>query len=357
MSAGKASCGIARSVQCATTSGMAQLIHGLRISGTRNHLKHYVGNMLSVPNRAASSTAVHHAFETLKVIDHSGGVIEVQLNRPSKANAMNKSMWRELRHCFDSGLDSTVDALSSSTGAHPRIDLAATRAVLLTAAGANFTSGLDLQDHVDVLGGGAVGKEAAGSVDAARRMFALKRMIASYQASITSLEACPCPVIAVIHGACVGGGVDLVAAADIRVASSDAWMCVKEVDLGLAADVGTLQRLPRIVGNESLARELIYTARRFTAAEALSFGAVSSVLPDKQGAFDHAMSIARSIASKSPVAVQGSKAALLFSRDHPVSSGLAYQQAWNAGALQTSDISEAAMAAMQKREARFPDMQ
>lgn len=135
---------------------------------------------------------------------------------------------------------------------------------------------------------------------------------------------CQKPVIACVHGFCVGGGVDLMTACDIRYCTQDAWYSVKEVDIGLAADIGTLQRFPKIVGNDSLVRELVYTARKFTSEEANKLGLVSKIVPDYDALMKAGFELAKEIASKSPVAVQGSKINLIYSRDHSVEESLKF---------------------------------
>ena len=225
--------------------------------------------------------------------------------------------------------------------------------MLLTGGEAkHFSSGLDLRDHAGVLGGlGGDGEEGA---DTARRAAHLHRsLIRAYQESFASIEACPKPVIALVHGACVGGGVDMVTAADIRLASADATFCVKEVEVGLAADLGTLQRLPRCVRGDSWAREVCLTAREFSAEEAAREGLVSAVLPSKAELRARGLEVASSIAKLSPVAVQGTKVHLNYSRGRTVADALEYQAAWNMAMLQTDDIPEAAGAAMTGQEARF----
>lgn len=183
------------------------------------------------------------------------------------------------------------------------------------------------------------------------------------------MERCPQPVITCIHGACIGGefiyhnkifvdspyvlfisiaGVDLVLASDIRLASKDAWFSIKEVDIGLAADVGTLQRIEKCTGNSSLVRELAYTARKFDAEEALRFGMISKVLPTREALEAYALDMATQIASKSPIGILGTKVNLLYSRDHSVKDSLEYIQAWNAAMLQTGDLAKAAMASLTK---------
>ncbi|NXE57950.1 ECH1 protein, partial [Casuarius casuarius] len=186
--------------------------------------------------------------------------------------------------------------------------------------------------------------------DAARRAWKLRQKIRAYQESFSALEKCPKPVIAAVHGACIGGGVDLVTACDIRYCSQDAWFQVKEVDIGLAADVGTLQRLPKIVGSQSLVNELAFTARKLTAPEALSCGLVSRVFPDKAALLQGALELAATVASKSPVAVQGTKVNLVYARDHPVPEGLRYAATWNMSMLQTEDVLKSVQAALEKKD-------
>ena len=161
---------------------------------------------------------------------------------------------RELKECFD-GLNEDQDC----------------RAIVLSGAGKIFTAGLDLKDAMKLA------QEMGEIEDVGRRGYLLNKKIKTYQDSISSLERCLKPVIVAVHSACVGAGVNLITAADIRYCTEDAWFTVKEVDIGLAADVGALQRLPKVVGNASLARELCFTGRKFDSKEALSFGLVSRV--------------------------------------------------------------------------------
>lgn len=225
--------------------------------------------------------------------------------------------------------------------------------MILTGGSAkHFTSGIDLMDHVDLLSPSSSGEDGDGP-DVARRAWALKKHIARYQASFTAIENCPKPVIAAVHGACIGGGVDMICAADVRLATSDAFFCVKEVAIGLAADVGTLQRLPKVVASDSWVREICYTARNVPAAEAEKFGLVSRVLADRASMEAEAVAMATRIAGMSPVAVQGTKINLNYSRGRTVAEGLEYQSAWNASMLQTADLPEAAQAGMTGAVPRF----
>lgn len=264
-------------------------------------------------------------FETLRVTPEREHVVHVELHRPDKRNAMNAAFWREMVECFQ---DIAQDP--------------ACRAVVISGAGKIFTAGIDLVE---------MGSEflMVGGEDTARKAWQLQQKIRQYQESFSVLEKCPKPVIAAVHGACIGGGVDLISACDIRYCTEDAWFQVKEVDIGLAADVGTLQRLPKIVGSQSLVNELAFTARKMMAPEARSCGLVSRVFPDKAALLRGALELAAAIAARSPVAVQGTKVNLVYSRDHPVADGLRFMAAWNMSMLQTDDILKSAQAAMEKK--------
>ncbi|XP_021353466.1 delta(3,5)-Delta(2,4)-dienoyl-CoA isomerase, mitochondrial-like isoform X2 [Mizuhopecten yessoensis] len=268
-------------------------------------------------------------FETLKVTQPKEFVTQVEMNRPKKLNAMNKAFWSEMRTCFQQ-LNSDSDC----------------RVIVLSGAGKVFTAGLDLTDLDTV----AV---MQSDLDPSRKAFMIRGTIADYQETFTVIEKCTKPVIAAIHNACIGGGIDMTSACDIRYATQDSFFQIKEVDIGLAADVGTLQRFPKIVGNDSLVRELIYTARRFHSDEAKEMGFVSRIFPDKESMLTGAMDIAEIIASKSPVAVQGSKVSLVFSRDHSVREGLEHVAVWNQGMLQSEDVMKAVMAGMEKKTPKF----
>ncbi|XP_063236166.1 delta(3,5)-Delta(2,4)-dienoyl-CoA isomerase, mitochondrial [Bacillus rossius redtenbacheri] len=271
--------------------------------------------------RNCSNISKELNFETLSVKETRPFVFHVELNRPEKLNAMNRAMWCDIGKCF------------TALGDNPDC-----RVIVLSGAGKIFTAGLDFSDSSSLT---SAFEEHA---DVARRCNALRKTIKLYQDSITSLEVCPKPVISAIHSACVGGGVDLVVAADIRLCSSDAWFQVKEVDIGMAADVGTLQRLPRVVGSDSLARELCYTARKMLAPEAKECGFVSRVCDSRESVVNAAITMATEIASKSPVAVQLTKRSIVYSRDHSVQEGLDHILDWNMTMLQSEDFMKAMMA-------------
>ncbi|KAK9831511.1 hypothetical protein WJX81_004189 [Elliptochloris bilobata] len=237
-------------------------------------------------------------------------------------------MWAELPQALEA-LD-----------AHPDV-----RAVLLTGQGKNFCAGIDfsaLAGVVRVLDAGCPGR--------ARER--LLRDIQRWQASLTALERCRWPVIAAIDGACIGAGVDMITACDIRYCTESAYFCVKEVDLAITADMGTLQRLPGIVG-DGAARELALTARRLGASEALALRLVSAVHPDAVALRIAAARTAAAIAARSPLAVAGTKRVLLHSRDHTVADGLEFVAAYNSALLPSADLQEVFRAVSAREQPRF----
>lgn len=268
-------------------------------------------------------------FSTLKV-DVDGHVAHIRFNRPDKANALNDAMWQELRAAFE-----WVD------------ETAAVRAVVLSGEGKHFCSGIDLTLFMGV-------QSLIDDACDARKREKLRRLIVALQQSVSSLEACGKPVIAAVHGACVGGGLDIALAADFRYASRDAVFGVREVDIGMVADVGTLQRLPRMVG-EGVAREMALTGADVGAEEALSTRLVNRVFDDADACVAAALATARTIAAKSPVAVRGSKHVLNYSRDHSIADGLQYIATWNAGMLLSEDLIQAAMSSMTRQAPQFRD--
>lgn len=167
-----------------------------------------------------------------------------------------------------------------------------------------------------------LGQEMGETEDVARKGIVLERTIKLYQDSISAVERCPKPVIMAVHQACIGAGVDLITAGDIRYSTQDAFFQVKEVEIGMAADVGTLQRLPKVIGSQSLVRELCFTGRRFEAVEAERSGLISRVYPDKDALVSGALAVAEDIAGKSPIAVQTTKESLVYSLEHTNQEGL-----------------------------------
>ena len=183
----------------------------------------------------------------------------------------------------------------------------------------------------------------------------MRRHIDDFQAAITSIEKCEKPVIAALHGWCLGLGIDISVCADVRICAKDTRFAVKEVDIGLAADIGTLSRLPKVVGNGSWVKDVCLSASQFSADEAERVGFVSWVGKSggKEEVIQEALRWAEVVASKSPIAVQGTKEILNWSRSRSVEDGLRYTSVWNSAALQTDDVMEATKAGIQKRRPRF----
>lgn len=265
------------------------------------------------------------SFSTLLISQPTECVTHVELNRPEKRNAMNRAFWSEMVTCF------------SDIAEDPNC-----RVVVVSGVGKIFTAGIDLMDMAgDVL-------QPEGD-DTARISWNIRKTISKYQETFSVIEKCPKPVVVAVHGACIGGGVDLITACDIRLCTQDAWFQVKEVDIGLAADVGTLQRLPKVIGSRSLVNELALTSRKMYADEARSSGLVSRVFVDKEAMMEAALEMAGEIAARSPVAVQGTKLNLIYSRDHSVQEALDYMATWNMSMLQTQDVMKSAQASMEKK--------
>ncbi len=239
-------------------------------------------------------------------------VAHVKMIRPERHNSMIPAFWGEL--------PAIVDELSAS---------GSVRAMVLSAEGRNYCSGMDLEVFT---GDNAVSAASGPSGHRSRRNERFRSTALKLQDSFSAMERARFPVLAAIQGACVGGGVDMVSATDIRYATADAWFAITEIDIGMTADVGTLQRMPKLVA-EGIVRELAYTGRRWTAEEAHAAGFVNAVYPDHETMVDAVLDIAGQIATKSPMAVWGTKQTMHYTRDHSVADGLefiaAFQLAMN----------------------------
>lgn len=257
-------------------------------------------------------------------IEKEGQVAWLILNRPEKRNTMTWEFFRELAEQF------------SAFDEDPEI-----RAVVIRAEGRMFTAGLDLVAASSLLGDGSAAYREG-----------LRKKIFELQDGISSIERCRKPVIAAVHGPCIGGGVDLLTACDIRLASRDAIFSIRETRLGIVADVGTLQRLPTIIGH-GWSRELALTGRNFTAEEALKMGFITRLAEDREALLREARTLAEEIASLPPLAVQGVKDTLLQGRDHGVYPGLAYVAQKNAALIPNEDMMEAVAAFLEKRTPVF----
>ena len=264
------------------------------------------------------------------VVSREGGVAHVELARADRLNAMDHAMF--------SAIGNTFRAL----GTDPAV-----RAIVLSGRGRHFTAGIDL--HY------ASGQFGGGSGDPGRGAESRLRHIHWLQEAFSAVEQARPPVIAAIHGGCIGAGVDLASACDLRIASADAFFQVAEVDVAITADLGTLQRLAHLVP-EGLVRELAYTGRRMEAVEAGRLGLVNRVEESRESAIASALEMAGMIASKSPLAVAGAKMSLNYSRGRTVEEGLRHVAMWNAAALVSADLETAVTARLSKGEARFADL-
>ena len=269
--------------------------------------------------------------------EHDNSVIRVEfdehvavlsLDRPEKMNAMGQAIWEELPAAIDR-IDANDDI----------------RAVALVANGPAFSVGLDFIDMIPQLGLNSAGPDG-------HRQRELHRLIRKMQAAVTAVERCRVPVVAAIHGYCLGAGVDLITACDIRVASQDAIFGVREPRVAIVADLGTLQRLPRLIG-VGQARELIYSGRDFDSNEALQLGLVNRVLADPARTRASAISLAQEIAENAPLAVQGSKRVMLEAQRGDIDRELEYVATWNAAHLISQDLGRAVEAFVKKSKPRF----
>lgn len=269
-------------------------------------------------------------YKSLKIIQKSPNslVYYLYLNRPRHHNALSREFFTEFPKAISS-LDQNPDVA----------------VIILAGSGKHFCSGIDLQTLGDVF-------KETDTADCGRKAESLRRHIKFLQEAINSIECCRKPVIAAVHGACIGGAIDIITACDIRYCTSDSFFSVKEVDLAITADMGTLQRLPSIVGFGN-AMELALTGRRFTGSEAKELGLVSKLFTSKEALEEGVKVVAEEIATKSPLAVTGTKAVLLKSRDLTVEQGLDYVATWNSGALLSDDLKEAISAHSQKRKPKF----
>ena len=255
-----------------------------------------------------------------------GHVAHLVLSRPEAMNTMNPSFWRQL-HDILTRLHNEGSA----------------RALVISSTGKHFSAGMDLQTF-----GGAINMDDRS----AEGRSAIYDLLTDMQHAFTLLEALRMPVIVAIQGGCIGGAVDMVTACCMRYASADAFFCIQEINIGMVADVGTLQRLPKLLPM-ALVKELAYTGRRLSADKALAYGLVNEVLPTHEAAVAAAMQAAKEIASKPPVAIWGTKQVLHYARDHSTEDSLRHM-GWLQGAIwSNANVREAISAFQQKREANF----
>ena len=269
------------------------------------------------------------SLETIQ-LSIDGGIACVSLNRPAVANAMNSALWHDLASAF------TTLARDTSV-----------RVVVLDGTGRHFCAGMDLLFFSQLA--------APEDAEPARARLRIRQIVLDLQSVFDAIEQCPAPVLAAVHGACLGGGLDMVSAADMRYCTANTFFGIHETRLGMTADLGSLQRLPRLIP-DGLVRELAFTGRRMEAPEAHSRGLVNQVFDDKAQMMAGVMEIARQIAQRSPLAVTGCKHLLNYGRDHGVADGLDYIATWNAGMLSQQDLMAGVSAQLQKQEVEYPDL-
>ncbi|KAI3743253.1 hypothetical protein L1987_60959 [Smallanthus sonchifolius] len=259
----------------------------------------------------------------------SSPVFTLYLNRPLHSNALSLQFFTEFPKAL-SYLDN-----------NPNVAV-----IVLSGKGKHFCAGIDLKSLTSLTA------DVQASSDRGRSGERFRRQIIFMQEAITAVERCRKPVIASIHGACIGGGVDIITACDMRYCTEDAFFSVKEVDLAITADLGSLQRLPAIVGYGN-AMELALTGRTFSGSEAKSLGLVSKVFGCKADMEEGVGAIAEGIGAKSPLAVIGTKKVMLKSRDLTLNDGLDYVATWNSAMLLSNDLLEVVSAQLQKRKPSF----
>jgi len=256
-------------------------------------------------------------------------VAHLVMNRADRMNALDMDFWREL--------DEVLQQLHQGQKA---------RALVISSTGKHFSAGMSLE---------AFGGSVSMDDQSAEGRAAIFDMLGGLQATFTRLETLRIPVIVAIQGGCIGGAVDMVTAACLRYASADAFFCIQEINIGMVADVGTLQRLPKLMPM-AVVKELAYTGRRLSADKALQYGLVNEVLPDAAAALAAAMQTAAEIASKPPVAIWGTKQALHYARDHSVDDALK-QMGWlQSGIWSNAHVQQAISAFQQKKSAVFPEL-
>ena len=265
-------------------------------------------------------------------VAESDSIAHIVLSRPDELNSMIPEFWSELSQL--------VDEIS---------DRGAARAIVISSTGKHFTAGMDLS----VFTGGALEDGAETEVGRARSVF--RYNVLHLQDTFNSIERARMPVLVATQGGVVGAGVDMITACDMRYATEDSWFCIHEINIGMTADVGTLQRLPKIIP-EGIAREMAFTGDRMPAARAKEVGLVNEVYLDQETMLEAVMDIAGRIASKSPLAIHGTKETINYTRDHSVADSLHYIAAWQTGMFQPTDMIESFTAKAEGREPNFDDL-
>ncbi len=265
-------------------------------------------------------------------IELTDKIAHLRFKRPTELNSMTRKFWVEL--------PAAVRALDAASTA---------RVLVISSSGKHFTAGMDLS----VFSG--EGLAPVGTTEVGRLREMLRRTVLELQDSFNAFEQARMPVLAAVQGGCIGGGVDMIAACDARYCTKDAFFCIQETNLGMVADCGTLQRLPKLIP-AGVVRELAFTGRRLPAARAKEVGLVNEVFDTHEAMLGAVMDIAREIAEHSPLAIHGTKEMLNYARDHSVQDSLSYMAAWQTGMFQPADMFESFAAKSEKRKPVFEDL-
>ena len=269
-------------------------------------------------------------------IEFLGHVAHIKLNRPEKRNAMNWDFWRDLPR------------IVGDIDTHARA-----RCIVLSSTGPVFSAGLDLSLFgQDVFASSKTAKMNEKELQTPQNFMSFLSFL---QDSISSLQKARIPVICAIQGGCIGGGVDLICSADIRLATNDAFFSIRETKIGMVADVGTFPRIVKLLP-EGIVKELAFTGRNFSAQEAKEYGFVNRLYESHDALIEGALEIANEIASNSPAAVYGCKRVIDFSRDHTIDEGLEWINMWNASMLSQSELMEGFQSYKSKKEGNFAEL-
>ena len=263
-------------------------------------------------------------------VEEKNHIAHVRLNRPDKLNAFLLDMWGELKQCFN--------ALQQSKNS---------RVIILSGNGKHFSAGMDVNTLM------SVPSHIQDDNEAIRRE-KLKDFVLYLQSCISAIENCAKPVIASVHGACIGGAVNIITACDIRYCNDQAIFSIRETDLGLVADLGVLQRMPSMV-NPGILSELALTGRNFDGQTSQSIGLVTQSFGSREELDNHVLKVAEEIASKSPLVTRGIKKMLLYKRDHTVKDSLDYMASYNSAMLFSNDLTESFSAYVEKRKPQYND--
>ena len=261
----------------------------------------------------------------VSIEDH---VASVAFNRPEKANSLHRAAWKEMQQIFED-LDDNPEV----------------RCIVLSGEGKHFCAGIDLSLLMDLNPLNDVKCEG-------RKRELFRKSLVALQDNISAIEKCRKPVLAAIHKGCIGGGVDIITACDMRYCTEDAYFQVKEVDMGLVADIGTLQRLPKVI-SYGQAAEMAYTGKKLLGPESFEIGLTNKCFPDKESMMKGVMAMAKVIASKPPLVIRGTKHILQYTRDHSVKESLDYMATYNAAYFFSDDLTKSFEAAMTKQKPTF----